>query len=916
MNTLRLVFLFLITAVGSSYAQFTVEGELKKWHKITITFDGPSTSETASTNPFTDYRLNVTFSKGNRTFIVPGYYAADGDAANSSADSGNKWRVHFAPDEAGEWSFEASFRTGNNVAMNDSGNAGNPISFDGTTGTFSVGQTDKTGRDHRGKGRLQYVGERYLKFAETEEYFLKIGADAPENFLAYEDFDNTPNNGNRRKSWGPHVQDWNNGDPTWQNNKGKGIIGALNYLAAEGQNVFSFLPMNIAGDDKNVFPYISDNGNDRLRMDCSKLDQWEIVFEHADKLGLYLHFKTQETENDQLLDDGNLGNERRLYYRELIARYSHHLALNWNIGEENTNTLQQRRDFAQYFRDHDPYQHLIVIHTFPGQHDDVYSDLVGNQSEYTGASLQVGWNGVHQRTLQWINNAANAGKQWVVANDEQGNANTGVPHDDYNGNPSQDGIRQAVLWGNLMAGGAGVEYYFGYNLPHSDLTCEDFRSRDMMWDYNRYAHQFFTTHVNFWEMDNHNELINNNNDSNDKYCLAKPGDTYVVYVAEGGGTGLDLGSVVGTFSVAWFNPRTGGSLQNGTVASVNGPGEVDLGDPPNSNNEDWVILVVAGEIECPDAGAPCDDGDPTTTDDVEDGECNCMGTPCPEAGTVCDDGNPATENDLEDGFCNCLGSIPGDSTNIWLEAECGIVGSNWSIQEDGNASNGEFTLPPNDESLNDPPVSAANMVIFNISVAQAGTYKIFARTITTADGDDSFWVRANEGNWVRWNKINFGNYGPEYQWEQVGNWESGDSNDPVTFELDAGINTIEFGRREPNCRLDKIYITLDQPLPDGAGALATNCEVFTSAEDVEFSQQLKLFPNPVKESFFLEIPRVHDDIVVNIRDMSGQLVQQRVLSGDGFTSLFEITSKQLAAGVYQVSLEINGQVYHSKFVKI
>lgn len=81
--------------------------------------------------------------------------------------------------------------------------------------------------------------------------------------------------------------------------------------------------MNINGDDKNVFPYLKNT--DFLRIDVSKTAQWEIVFEHADKKGLFMHFKTQETENDQLLDGGNLGNERKLYYRELVARFGHHV---------------------------------------------------------------------------------------------------------------------------------------------------------------------------------------------------------------------------------------------------------------------------------------------------------------------------------------------------------------------------------------------------------------------------------------------------------------------------------------------------------------------------------------------------------------------------------------------------------------
>ena len=157
-------------------------------------------------------------------------------------------------------------------------NAGEPVaSIDGKSGKLSIGQTDKTGRDFRGKGRLEYVGQRYLQFAETGEWFLKCGADAPENFLAYQDFDNTPDNGGRLKSWNAHVRDWKPGDPTWRDGKGKGIIGALNYLASEGMNAFSFMPFTIYGGDKNVFPYLTERGP-FTRFDCSKLAQWRTLF--------------------------------------------------------------------------------------------------------------------------------------------------------------------------------------------------------------------------------------------------------------------------------------------------------------------------------------------------------------------------------------------------------------------------------------------------------------------------------------------------------------------------------------------------------------------------------------------------------------------------------------------------------------
>ena len=47
----------LLTAVNGA----TVDGELRKWHKVTLGFTGPVTGEAATPNPFTDYRLDVTF---------------------------------------------------------------------------------------------------------------------------------------------------------------------------------------------------------------------------------------------------------------------------------------------------------------------------------------------------------------------------------------------------------------------------------------------------------------------------------------------------------------------------------------------------------------------------------------------------------------------------------------------------------------------------------------------------------------------------------------------------------------------------------------------------------------------------------------------------------------------------------------
>ena len=581
-----------VLAYSSSAGAIAFSGELWKWHNITITLDGPQSSEDAEVNPFLDYRLNVTFSKGGKQYVAAGYYAADGKAGQTSATSGNKWRVHFVPDEEGKWLYSISFRKGKDIALSRDANAGSPVKLSEKSGSFEIGPSNKKGRDHRAKGMLRYVGERYLQFAETGEWFLKGGTDSPENFLAYADFDGTYDTAKLERKgeaagdmfihyYKPHVKDYKPGEPSWKDGKGKGMIGALNYLASKGMNSVYFIPYNIdGGDGKDVWPWTSPK--ERYRFDCSKLDQWEIVFSHMDNLGLMMHIITQETENDQGLDKGELGPQRKLYYRELIARFGHHLALVWNLGEENTNTTAQRKAFCKYLKDLDPYNHPVVCHTYPGKYDEVYTPLL-KYEHFDGPSLQT--NDTHQQTVKWIDASAKAGRNWFVSLDEIGPAHTGVKpdKDDY----GHDEVRHKHLWGHLMAGGAGVEWYFGYKWAHNDLNCEDWRSRDHIWDLTRYALEFFRERLPFTEMDHHDELTGNEDD----YCFAKPGRIYAIYLPRGGSTKLDLGDDSRSFMVQWFNPRAGGGMRTGSVRTVKGPGLAGIGQPPEDEAKDWVALV-------------------------------------------------------------------------------------------------------------------------------------------------------------------------------------------------------------------------------------------------------------------------------------------------------------------------------------
>jgi hypothetical protein len=54
---------------------------------------------------------------------------------------------------------------------------------------------------------------------------------------------------------------------------------------------------------------------------------------------------------------------------------------------------------------------------------------------------------------------------------------------------------------------------------------------------------------------------------------------------------LNPGNSDETFSVQWYDPFLGGSLQQGSKQFVKASEAIDLGDPPTRAEKDWVILL-------------------------------------------------------------------------------------------------------------------------------------------------------------------------------------------------------------------------------------------------------------------------------------------------------------------------------------
>jgi len=357
-------------------SEVVAPAETTLWHPMQIDIIEPSltTDESADDlNPFLDIALNILFTAPDgRQFTVPGFYAGNGEGNGSGA----VWRVRFSPDRVGEWQYRVSFLTGLEIAVDDT-TASKTLPNDGEQGAFEVAAASSSAPGFLAHGRLNYVGQHYMQFADGT-YWIKSGVDSPENLFGFAGFDGTVDQAGGLDESGlidglhhyePHVADWREGDPDFVNSdtgvRGRGLVGAINYLASEGVNSVYFLPMNLGGDGRDTYPFIGVSGSrfDNTHYDISKLHQWNKVLSHMQRMGVAAHIVLGEQEigNTNWFDNGELGVERKLFYRELVARFSYLMAIKWNLSEESRFSPDQHLEFANYLRRLDWAQHPISV---------------------------------------------------------------------------------------------------------------------------------------------------------------------------------------------------------------------------------------------------------------------------------------------------------------------------------------------------------------------------------------------------------------------------------------------------------------------------------------------------------------------------------------------------------------------------
>jgi hypothetical protein len=565
-------------------------GTPRVWQRTELWFRGPLTDALSNApNPFLDRRLDVTFTRPDGSQLaVPGFYDGDG----RGVPAGDVWKVRLCPDQPGQWSFQASFRAGAAVAVSANPQAGSPTSFDGTAGHFTVGPRDPQAPGFLAAGRLDYVGRPYLRQVDGG-YWLKCGTNSPENLLGFRGFSGTADQNflDGLHEFAPHLGLWTPSDPdlprgTWAGDRA--LIGALEYLRLQGVNSIYFLPLNLGGDGWDTAPFVGfDNDSfQKTHYALERLLQWETVLWAATERGIHLHLVLSETEvaNEQWLDSGAFGTERKLFLREMVARCAHHLGLTWNLAEENDFSVAELVAMAGWIRGLDPYDHPITFHVRP---DDVadYLPLYGHP-HFEAASVQYTPDLGGSLAEEVRAKSAAAARPWIVGMDENTPATVGL----WSGNTAD--LRRRVLYDVYFSGGQ-IEWYLGQHpLPvGGDTNLEDFATRQEMWGYTRHARHLLQS-LPFWWMEPRDPLLSGEfvGEYGQAEVFARENEVYAVYLpdARSGGI-LDLTAAPGTFLRTWYDPRTG--QYTGATSFVTGGGALALGLPPHSVTQDWVCLL-------------------------------------------------------------------------------------------------------------------------------------------------------------------------------------------------------------------------------------------------------------------------------------------------------------------------------------
>jgi Protein of unknown function (DUF4038)/Domain of unknown function (DUF5060)/Putative collagen-binding domain of a collagenase len=515
-------------------------------------FETQFTSATRYDNPDTDVTVTV-------SFVAPSGRAL---LAHAFPDGDGLWRVRFAPDEIGAWTYS--------VSASDASNRG----FSEASGNFKVTRATSAGFI-RPDARSPY----WFSFSDGSAYF-------------------------------------GIGDTAYGLSNAVSDTQLEQYLDLRKKQGFNFVRLFAAGAPHGGHPSLAVQeswawGGTPSAPDYDRINP--LYFHRLERLLRELATRDMHAEIELFnyysapFDDPQLWTPAReaVWLRTVVSRLAAYRSVFlWTLANEyelhpdgkyrydGATDDDWVRRVATQVHAFDPHQHPTTVHSFSfdargglggrfgsGPELDVLSQQIWGEATWNGNYLDGQAAGI-ERSI-WADRSF--GKP--VINTENGYEWLAGYHDFDQQTVGTDKARRAA-WRTFVSGGAAYAAGFAGTWPGSDAYTWKgvgplhFRLEDMGLGAQIGHLRDFIARIDLLKMSPAQQLVNEPN-----LCLANSGETYVVYAPQGGPVELDLSSTHETFVPTWFDPRTG-ELHRRTP--LKGGSRTTLKSP---DAQDWVLMV-------------------------------------------------------------------------------------------------------------------------------------------------------------------------------------------------------------------------------------------------------------------------------------------------------------------------------------
>ncbi|MEE9214368.1 MAG: putative collagen-binding domain-containing protein [Thermodesulfobacteriota bacterium] len=344
----------------------------------------------------------------------------------------------------------------------------------------------------------------------------------------------------------------------------------INKLAQSGANSIYLQAVRSHGGDGNKThnPFIDSEPS--RGVSTKILEQWEVWFDEMERDGIVIFFFFYDDDAKIWNTGDRVDSAEREFIETIVNYFEHHKHLIWVVAEEYQEEFSARRvsNIASAIRAADDYDHVIGVHKLNGLD---FSEFA-NDPNIDQFVMQY-----NKTSIRELNRGM--AEAWEDAKNKY-NLNMAEAADHGTGKT----MRQKN-WACAMGG----TYVMVLGMDIKNSSTSDLKMCG-------YLHEFMEQRK-FYEMSPHNDLVSN---SNVNFCLAKPGEEYIVYLSNGGGVTVDLSAASGQAKVQWFDPGTGKYSEISNVAAQQ---RTDFDSP---FAEDAVLLIRTNETDTTAPSAPKD----------------------------------------------------------------------------------------------------------------------------------------------------------------------------------------------------------------------------------------------------------------------------------------------------------------------